>query len=118
MAKKSSGVNKSKAIREYYEANPRAKPMEVSEALKKKGITVSPGFVSTIRSTSKSKKGKKKSTRARASKVTPRSRPAAGATSKADVSIESLVKLKSVVSELGGIDKTRNVLDGLETLMK
>ena len=39
----------------YSKANPDQKPKEIAEALSKKGITVSPQFVSTILSTSKKK---------------------------------------------------------------
>ncbi len=54
-------VNKSEAIREHKAAHPEAKPKEISEELNKKGVKVSPGFVSTILTKSKAK-GPKRST--------------------------------------------------------
>ena len=53
-------VNKSKAVRDYMAANPKATPKEVSEALTKEGIEVSPSYVSTVKGNMKAKKGKRK----------------------------------------------------------
>ena len=44
-------VNKSKAIRDYFKAHPKAKTSEVVEALAKQGITVSANYVSNLKST-------------------------------------------------------------------
>ena len=112
MAKKASPgksrPNKSKEIRDYYAANPGAKPKEVSAALKKKGITVTPQFVSTIRSVSKRKSGKV---------GRPGRPPGSGAGRNGDLSLDSLVKLKGIVEELGGIAQTEKALDALAKLM-
>ncbi len=43
-------INKSEAIRDYFNANPKAKAQEVADALTKKGITVSVGLVNTVKS--------------------------------------------------------------------
>ena len=59
MAKKPK-VNKSKAVREFMAANPTATPKEASEALTKKGIEVSPNYVSSVKSNITAKKGKRK----------------------------------------------------------
>ena len=48
MAKK-NGVNKSKAIRDYFRANPKAKTSEVVEALAKQGITTTANYVAISR---------------------------------------------------------------------
>jgi hypothetical protein len=53
-------VNKSKAVREFMAANPAAAPKEVSEALTKQGIKVSPNYVSTVKGGMKARKGKRK----------------------------------------------------------
>ena len=47
---KNPEVNKSQAIRDYFNANPKAKSPEVVEALAKQGITVSVNFVNTVKS--------------------------------------------------------------------
>tara|TARA_R110002049_G_scaffold72490_1_gene186946 strand:- start:39391 stop:39729 length:339 start_codon:yes stop_codon:yes gene_type:complete len=111
MAKKKS-VNKSKAIRDYYAANPKAKPLEVAAALKKSGIDVTPAFVSTIRSTSKKKKVGKPG-RPTGSKSS-RQKTGTGAD---DVSFDSLIKVKSIVEQMGGVAQARAALDALEILL-
>lgn len=108
MAKKSKGPNKSKAIRDYYDAHPNAKPKEVVVALKKKGIHVNAQFVSTIRSVSK-KKGGKIGRPGRP--VGSGRRPGSG-----EVSYDSLLRVKRIVDEMGGIGQARNALTALEQL--
>ena len=114
MAKKSS-VNKSKAIRDYYDANPKAKPMQVAAALKKKGVIVTPAFVSTIRSTSKKKKVGKPGRPAGSSKS---GKGGSRANPTGTVSFESLLKVKSIVDEMGGISQARTALNALEKLVR
>lgn len=126
--KKSGGPNKSEAIRDYYAANPTAKPKEVAEALSKQGISVTPAFVSTIRSTSKTKKktGKRgrpagrKTARKTARKTGRRvGRPATarrGTAARGDVSLDSLVRVKEIVDEMGGVEDARSALAALERL--
>jgi len=121
MAKKSGGPNKSQAIRDYYAANPNAKPKEISAELKKAGVDVTPAFISTIRSTSMGKK--KKTTKTSTAKAAPakvaskKAAPApAAAKSGVSVSIESLLKAKSMVKELGGIDNAIATLSALKRL--
>ena len=53
-------VNKSKAVRDFMAANPNAAPKEVSETLTKKGIEVSPNYVSSVKTQMAAKKGKRK----------------------------------------------------------
>ena len=43
-------VNKSQAIRDYFKANKKAKTQEVIDTLAKKGITVTPNLVTTVKS--------------------------------------------------------------------
>ncbi|MEI8374075.1 MAG: hypothetical protein WCJ35_14720 [Planctomycetota bacterium] len=43
-------VNKSQSIRDYFSANPKAKPSEVVEALAKQGITVTANLVNLVKS--------------------------------------------------------------------
>ncbi|HBJ38875.1 MAG TPA: hypothetical protein DDZ51_29840 [Planctomycetaceae bacterium] len=123
MAKKTSGPNKSQAIREYYEAHPDAKPKAVVEALAAKGVVVTPAFVSTIKSTSinkgakpaaKGKRGPKPGASVKAPKVAA-AKPAA-AKSTGGVSIDTLIKAKSLVKELGGIENAMSALAALKRL--
>lgn len=120
--KKSAGVNKSQTIRDYSNANPDQKPKEIAEALAKKGITVSPQFVSTILSTSKKKPKTRKAGRPKGRKsatktVTRRGRPAKKQAAEGEVSLESLLKVKEVVNEVGGVENVRAALKALEALL-
>ena len=49
MAKKTRTVNKSQEVRDYLTENPGDGPSVVSEVLGKRGIAVSPNFVSNIK---------------------------------------------------------------------
>ena len=118
--KKSGGVNKSQLIRDYRKAHPNQKPKQIAAELAKKGIKVSPQFVSTILSTSKKKKKIGKPGRPKGSKSAGRSSAAAGrrtSTRSTNISIESLIKVKEIVKEMGGIDEARKALTALEQLM-
>lgn len=120
MAKKSSGVSKSQAIRDYCEANPKAKPKEVAEALATQGLVVTPQFVSTIRSNAKRKKTTRRPGRPAGSTSTKRAARPAQATAakgKEDVSIDSLLKAKKIVQEMGGVEDAKKALDALSKLM-
>jgi len=118
MAKKSGGPNKSQAIRDYYAAHPNAKPKEISAELKKAGVDVTPAFISTIRSTSIGKKKKTTKTSSAKAPAKAASKKAAPAAVKSgvSVSIESLLKAKSMVKELGGIDNAIATLSALKRL--
>ncbi len=123
--KKSNGVNKSQAIRDYYAANPSAKPMEVADAMKAEGIDVNAQFVSTVKSNSK--KSKKTGRRGRPAGVSAKSagpakkvgRPATAKAnlSSGEVSLDSLINAKKLVEEMGGAENARNAISGLEQLM-
>jgi hypothetical protein len=109
-------VNKSQAIRDYKKAHPTHKPAKIAEALGRQGIKVSAQFVSTILSTSKKKKKIGKPGRPKGS-VTNRKKRPASQVSNSDVSFDSLLKVKQIVIEMGGIPQARAALRALEQLM-
>ncbi|MFK8115620.1 MAG: hypothetical protein AB8B91_25715 [Rubripirellula sp.] len=122
--KKPVKVNKSQEIRDYKRSNPSQRPKQIATALSKKGIDVSAQFVSTILSTSKKKKtirkpGRPKGTtnasRARGTKGP--GRPPKANAAQQGVSLESLLKVKEIVSEMGGLAEARSALSALEQLM-
>ena len=119
MAKKSDGVSKSQAIRDYCDANPKAKPKQIAEALAAQGIVVTPQFVSTIRSNAKRKKTTRRPGRPAASDPAPKvSRRAARSTAASgDVSIDSLIRAKKIVEEMGSVDEAKKALDTLAKLI-
>ncbi|OYP28961.1 hypothetical protein [Rhodopirellula sp. MGV] len=118
MAKKSGGPNKSLEIRNFLAKNPEAKPRQVVEAMKAKGIDVSAQFVSTVKSTSKKTGGVQRRPGRPAGttkKASAAGRRPAAASSGNKISVDSLIRLKEVVEELG-IEETRVALNTLEKL--
>ncbi len=118
MAKKKSEVNKSLEIRTFMENNPKAKPREVVAALKDRGIEVSAQFVSTVKSNSIKTGGTKRRGRPLGStkRAAVAAKPAASRKSGDSVSVQSLLKVKRVVKELGSIEETKAALATLEQL--
>ncbi|WP_153555367.1 hypothetical protein [Roseimaritima sediminicola] len=122
MAKKKSGPNKSQEIRDYYDANPNAKPKEVVAAMEEKGLTVSPTFVSTIRSKQLARDGQPPKRRGRPKgstkkKVGATRRGAAATTGNQDsVSLSSLKKAKEFIDSAGGIEKARATIEAIDQL--
>jgi hypothetical protein len=116
MAKKRSGPSKSSAIREYVDANPTASPSEVAKALNDKGVSVTPQFVSTIKSQYKKKKagGARRPGRPPGRRGRRGGRPPRAASS--GITIEALIKAKALAEKLGGIDAAREALDALARL--
>ena len=55
MAKK-QGTNKSQAVRDYHKTHPTASNKEVSEALAKQGVAVSPNHVANIKAKTKTRR--------------------------------------------------------------
>ena len=95
-------INKTQIVKKALANDSKASPKEISKKLAKKGITVSPNYVSNIKTTSK-KKTKKKG---RPKKV--------AATDK--ISLASLVEVKKLANRLGGIDKAQEALNALAKL--
>ncbi|MEM6688956.1 MAG: hypothetical protein AAF664_05985 [Planctomycetota bacterium] len=120
--KKAGEVSKSQAIRDHKKANPNQKPKQIAQELGKKGISVTPGFVSTILSTSKRSKGTRRRGRPagstnRTSKKTTTSRRVKTTSSDATTQYSDLLAMKATVKELGGIEQARTALAALEELM-
>ena len=95
-------VNKTQEVMSYLATHPSAGPAEVSDALSKNGIDVTPSYVSTIKS--KASKGKK----------TGRKRRKAAATG-GELSTK-LAAAISVVESAGGIDEAKKALGTIRKL--
>lgn len=105
MAKKAmKKVNKTQAVKEYMSQNRKASPKEVSEALTKQGIEVSPNYVSTIKS--KLKKRRRR----------PRKVGAAAASPTDRLSLSALLDAKRFAERIGNLDKAKELLDALAKL--
>ncbi|MEM6469602.1 MAG: hypothetical protein AAF802_08510 [Planctomycetota bacterium] len=112
--KKTSGVNKSAAIRDYLSANSQAKPAAVAAALKAQGIEVDAQYVSIVKSNTKKQSKKRRSPSKRPSVPGP-TRPS-GVNDQ--VSIQSMLQMKKLVQEVGSFEEAHRSLTLLEQLAK
>jgi len=106
LRRKRRKVNKIAAIRAYLAGNPGKSPKDVAAELKKDGIVVSAQFVSTVKSTSGKKAGKRgrkpgKSDDQRGNGL---------------VSLADLVAAKQLVNKLGGLDSAVAAINVLAKL--
>lgn len=109
MAKKRASkksVNKSIAIREHAKKFPEDGPSAISEALAKRGIEVTPAFVSTVKSNDRRKTGS----------TTRKSRRSRGG-SLDDATIQALKNAKKLVEEAGSISAAKAALDSYGKLL-
>ena len=106
MARRSGGINKSKAIRDYKEKHGDVGPKAIAEGLASDGIKVTPQFVSTVLSNAKRKSGKKRRGR-------PPARRAAAA---GNGSLAQLLQAKRLAEQMGGVNAARQALDVLARL--
>lgn len=105
MAKRGrGGVNVSQIIRDYKSVHKRAKPKEIAAALNEQGTKVSAGYVSTILSNARKKRGRKGT---RGAAAAPAKRDAYG----------KLVQAKKFVDQIGGVEKAREALDALARIL-
>lgn len=100
--RKSSGVNKSTAIRNYLDANPEVKPKAVVAALKEQGVTVTAAFVSTLKSND-SRKGRQKTLGRKGARL--------------DAGIASLVAGKKFIDKVGGVQQAREAINALDKIL-
>jgi hypothetical protein len=103
VAPKKREVNKTQEVMKYLAAHRGAGPVEVSEALGKKGIDVTPAYVSTIKS--KASKGKKTAGRKR--------RKTAATGGELSTKLAAAI---SVVESAGGIDEAKKALGTIRKL--
>lgn len=128
MAKKSAEVgkvNKSKVIRDYYEANKKAKPREIAEALKAQGLDLSPQYVSVILSGMRrkagkvSKRGRKPKSEAAATTTATAAAPVAKKATKvaSTDAYAGLLSAKDLVASTGSVENARAALEAFAKLM-
>jgi len=101
-------VNKTAAVKEFLEANPNAGPTEVVAALAENKISVTPNYVSNIKSKGKSG-GKQVKRRGRPKAATVQ----ASATGPLSGKLAEAIKL---VEKVGGIKKAKETLDAVKAL--
>jgi hypothetical protein len=95
-------VNKSEAIREQFQLNPKARASEIVETLGKKGIDVKPGLVYMIKGGMMQRKSHKRQKAARVAQ--------AGQKSGMPDPLTLLLKTKELAKEAGGIDNLKTLV--------
>jgi hypothetical protein len=105
-------INKSQAIRDELNKNPAMKAAEVVAALKEKRIEVNTGLVYMVKGHMKGKKGRRKKARQLVDKVTATMDSKGAATTTADV-VATIIKVKHLAAEVGGIKKLKALVDAL-----
>jgi hypothetical protein len=137
------GVNKTEEIKKVLARTPDKPPKQISEQLTAKGIDVSPGYVSTIKTNLKAEAEgsqttptkqaapKRKSVKAKRTttkkKVAPKKarrkkqtaqKPAAQTPPPSKITYEQLQQAKELAQQLGGLDKAREALAALSNLQE
>jgi hypothetical protein len=107
MAKLKRG-EKTKAVREYITANPKASPKEIVAGLASTGMKIKIGLANSL------KYAKMKPGRRRAPVVASAARRAR--TSNGAVTVDQLLEVKRLSDSFGGIEHVRAALESLEML--
>ena len=113
-AQNSERGSKSRAVREYLSQHPDAGPNEIVTALKEKGITITVGLASNVKSVSKKRK------KVRVVSRTPKSDTQAAASPRvsdgSSLSVNDLLEAKRFADMLGGVSNAQRALELLEQL--
>ena len=96
-------VNKTQLVKDYLAENPAAPPKDVAAALKGQGVSVTPAYVSTIKSSMKAKPRKK---------VARKKRAATGD----KISLSALLEAKKLAAKLGSVEKAKGAITALSQL--
>ena len=119
MAKKRTGIVKSKEIRDYLEENPSATPKQIVEALAQKGIQVTHSLASNVKYTSgigrkrRRRRGRKKVAVTPAIQKRVGRRPSAAVSG---LSAEDLVLANQFAQQVGGVEQAQKALETLQQL--
>jgi hypothetical protein len=117
--KRAGGPSKSDLIRTTSKENPAAGPTEVAKLIQTAhNIKVSPAMVSTVLSQDRTRGGKP-AKRGRPPKATAAkaARKATNGSARAGVSVDTLVRIKQLADEMGGVDQARKALDALSQIL-
>ncbi len=113
-----ASVNKTQAIVAYMKRHPADPPRKVAEALTAKGVEVTAQYVSTIKA-NKLRQAPEDAASATTAPIAPASSIAPAkptTTRRGSVTLDSLMHLKQVAEEFGGIDNTIKALDAIKKL--
>lgn len=120
--KRAGGPSKSDLIRTTSAENPEAGPTEIAKLIQSNHNTkVSPAMVSTVLSQDRTRGGKP-AKRGRPPKATGgrggrKAAAAASGNRGGGVSVDTLVRIKQLADEMGGVDQARKALDALSQIL-
>ena len=117
--KRAGGPSKSDLIRTTSTENPTAGPTEIAKLIQTAhNIKVSPAMVSTVLSQDRTRGGKpaKRGRPPKAAASKP-GRKAASSSGASGVSVDTLVRIKQLADEMGGVDQARKALDALSQIL-
>jgi arginine repressor len=113
MAKKSSGGNKSQAIREALQSNPDASPKEIAEKVQAQGFKVTPAYVSIV----KYNQSKSSGAKGRKVRVKRSGQRAGGSSSEGSHTVgNSLQSALEFIRACGGLEQAKSVLATVEQI--
>jgi hypothetical protein len=107
MARQKNGVNKSEEVRQLLKANPEISARDAVATLGARGITISDNLYYFIKGKIKGRKGKKKKAQQVIAKVAE-----ANNVPKSDA-LATILKVKAVANEVGGLKKLRALVEAL-----
>jgi hypothetical protein len=110
MTKKKSEGNVSEAIRSCFDQNREAKPKAIAEILNKKGVTVSPQYVSVILSQYRKRLGVKRKKRGR-TRIDASSNVVG-------LQLSDLKLVKQLVDKTGSAERVRDAINAYIELTK
>ena len=120
--KRAGGTSKSDLIRSTSAANPEAGPTEIAKQIQTEhNIKVSPAMVSTVLSQDRTRGGKP-AKRGRPPKATSKPGRKPAATTRASnaasaFSLDTLVRIKKLADEMGGVNEAKRALDALSQIL-
>lgn len=107
MARQRNGVNKSEQIRQMLKANPKISAKEVKDTLEAKGIPISDKLFYLVKGKMLGKRGRKRKARQMVANVAEST-----GSSSADA-LSTILKLKSLANQVGGLRKLKTLVDAL-----
>ena len=104
MARKRNGVSKSEEVRQLIKANPQIKAKEAIASMAEKGMKISANLFYMV-------KGEMKGRKQKAKKLVTKVAEATG-TPRSDA-LHTILKVKSLAKEVGGMSSLRALIDAL-----
>ena len=109
---KKAKPNKTQAVVEYLKAHPQAKPVEIADALTKKGIAITARYATNIKS--RINNGHRKKTRARTTESVAAPTTKQPAKPSETITLEQIRKVAQAIKSVGGFVKLHELLEVIQ----